>query len=178
MKLEATTQNYLDLNFELPSKGVSIVVFDEGIQRRTNEKTGKTTLQLPLVIEKAIEGDTENEGKKLSHFVPIETEWGGKQLASLLSMTGLINMFAEKFGNEVDVMDEKFINSLKLKLAGKRIKACHEVHKDQNGKDRTVITRFEAMSNGSPSPSPAKGKPAAAGKTKEPVSSASSDENW
>ena len=152
MKFETNNQDFLDLNFEVPTQGVSILMFEEGIQKRTNEKSGKTTLQLPFVISEVLEGSGDNEGKKLSHFVPIETKWGEKQLTSLLAMAGLLNKFAEKFKGEVDIHDDKFIDSLKLKFVGKKIKAHHDVQKDPAGKDRTVIIRFEKVQNGGPAP--------------------------
>ena len=156
MELKETGKEYLDLDFEVPEAGVSILQFEEGIQKRTNEKTGKTTLQLPMVIDKVGEGPPGNEGKKLSHFVPIETEFGEKQLAGILTITGLMPGFAKKFGGDVDVTDDTFINALKLKLPGKFIKATHEVRKDQNGKDRANVTRFEKVtSGGSTKPTPA-----------------------
>ena len=161
MELKETGKDYLDLDFEVPEAGVSILQFEEGIQKRTNEKTGKTTLQLPLLIDGVVEGQAENKGKKLSHFVPIETEFGEKQLASILTITGLMPGFAKKFGNDVDVTDDTFINALKLKLPGKLIKATHEVRKDQSGKDRANVTRFEKLTGGGPSkPAPAPQTPA------------------
>jgi len=90
MELKDTGKDYLDLDFEVPEAGVSILQFEEGIQKRTNEKTGKTTLQLPLVIDSVVEGPAENKGKKMIHFVPIETEFGEKQLAGILTITGLM----------------------------------------------------------------------------------------
>ena len=145
MKLEDTGQTSMDLNFEIPESGVSILQFTDGIQKRTNEKSGKTTLQLPLVIDKVVEGPEDNNGKKLSHFVPIETEFGEKQLAGLLTMTGLIGQFAQKFGATADITDDAFINALKLKLPGKLIRCAHEVRKDNSGKDRVNIVRFEKV---------------------------------
>lgn len=166
MKLEDTGQTYMDLAFEVPEAGVSILQFTDGIQKRTNEKSGKTTLQLPLVIEGVVEGPEDNEGKKMSHFVPIETEYGGRQLAGLLTMTGLVNAFSKKFGDDVDITDDTFINALKLKLVGRTIKAVHEKRKDNAGKDRVNIIRFEAV--GAPTTgktsTPAKGKTQAKGK--------------
>jgi hypothetical protein len=156
MQLKDTGKDYLDLDFEVPEAGVSILQFEEGIQKRTNEKTGKTTLQLPMVIDRAVEGPEGNEGKKMSHFVPIETEFGEKQLAGILTITGLMPGFAKKFGNDVDVTDDAFINALKLKLPGKSVKATHEVRKDQSGKDRANVTRFEKVTGGGPAkPAPA-----------------------
>lgn len=146
MELKDTGQTSMDLNFEIPDAGVSILQFADGIQKRTNEKSGKTTLQLPLVIDKVVEGPEDNEGKKLSHFVPIETAFGEKQLAGILTMTGLIGQFAQKFGGNADITDDAFINAIKLKLPGKMIKCHHEVRKDNAGKDRVNITKFEMVS--------------------------------
>ncbi|MGE5842046.1 MAG: hypothetical protein ACM335_07200 [Deltaproteobacteria bacterium] len=36
-----------------------------------------------------------------------------------------------------------FINALRLKLPGKFVMATHEVRKDNSGKDRVNVTRFE-----------------------------------
>ena len=147
MKLENTKKDSVDLAFEIPQAGVSILQFQEGIEKRTNEKSGKTTLQLPLVVDRVVEGPEENAGKKLFHFVPIETEFGERQLAGILTITGLIDSFAKKFGKDVDVNANEFINALKLKLPGKFIKAHHEVSKDQGGKDRASCTKFEKITN-------------------------------
>ena len=151
MKLEKMKQDHMDLAFEVADAGVSILQFEEGVQKRTNENSGKTTLQIPFVIDRVVDGPEENRGKKLMHFVPIETEYGEKQLGGLLTLTGLIDGFAQKLGEDVDVTSDQLINLLKLKLPGKFIKATHEVRKDQSGKDRANITRFERVSNGSPS---------------------------
>jgi hypothetical protein len=145
MKLEDTGMTSMDLNFEIPEAGISILQFTDGIQKRTNEKSGKTTLQLPMIIDKVVEGPEDNEGKKMSHFVPIETDFGEKQLAGILTMTGLMGQFGQKFGATADVTDDTFINAVKLKLPGKTIKAQHEVRKDNAGKDRVNIVRFEMV---------------------------------
>jgi hypothetical protein len=150
MKLAKTDVDHLDLAFEAPQPGVSILQFEEGIQKRTNEKSGKTTLQLPFMIDRVVEGPDENQGKKLSHFVPVETEFGEKQLAGILTLTGLIDGFTQKFGEDVDVNSDQFINALKLKLPGKFIKAHHESRKDQAGKDRANITKFERFKSSGP----------------------------
>ena len=150
MKLEDQKIDQLDLSYEIAQPGVSVCQFEEGIQKRTNEKSGKTTLQLPFMIDRVVEGPDENQGKKLSHFVPVETEFGEKQLAGILTLTGLIDSFTQKFGEDVDVTSDQFINALKLKLPGKFIKAHHEVKKDQGGKDRANITKFERVGSNAP----------------------------
>ncbi len=155
MDLKDTGQDTVDLEFEIPEAGVSVFQFEEGITKRTNENSGKTTLQLPMIIDQVLEGPESNEGKKLSHFVPIETEFGERQLAGILTLTGLISSFAGKFGAKVDITeDEKFINALKLKLVGKFVKGHHTVRKDQAGKDRANVTKFERFVKGKSKPRP------------------------
>jgi hypothetical protein len=171
MKLEPIQGDTVDLSFEIPQAGESILQFVEGIQKRTNENSGKTTLQLPLIIDKVLEGPESNEGLKLSHFCPIESDWGERQLAGILTLTGLVNSFAGKFGNEVDVTSEKFINALKLKLPGKFIKCAHEVRKDNSGKDRCNIVKFEKMNSAG---KPAQGK----GKGESGGEGGSNDSDW
>ena len=164
MKLADTGITSMDLDFQIPEAGVSILQFDEGIQKRTNENSGKTTLQLPLIIDRIVEGPESNAGLKMSHFVPIETEFGEKQLASILSITDLMDPFLKKFGPDVEVTDDMFVNALKIKLPGKFIKATHEVRKDNSGKDRATITRFEKVGGGgSAKANPPSKKPVAAG---------------
>jgi hypothetical protein len=160
LKLENTGQDALELGFEIVQPGISILAFEEGIQKRTNENSGKTTLQLPMIVDQVIEGPEDNEGRKLSHFVPIETDFGERQLAGILTLTGLVDKMAGKFGPEVEVTNESFINGLKLKMPGKFIKAYHELRKDMNGKDRTNITKFEKVGNKPHSPAQQKNKTA------------------
>jgi hypothetical protein len=171
MKIENQKVDSLDLTFEVAAAGVSIVKIEEGVQKMTNEKSGKTTLRLPLLIEEVIEGPPSNELVKLSHFLPIETDWGEKQLLGILSLTDLLEPMVKKFkGGEVDPVDDTFINLLKLKLPGKMLKATHEVRKDQKGRDQASIVRFERVNGGKSSRSALKGVPAAQSESK--------DEDW
>jgi hypothetical protein len=137
----------LDLEFEIPQPGTSICQFLEGVTKRTNEASGKTTLQLPLQIDTVLEGPDDNEGRKLSHFVPIETPFGEKQLSGILTLTGLIDSFAARFGGDIDATSDKLINALKLKLPGKFVKVTHVVRKDGQGKDRCNVIKVEAATN-------------------------------
>ena len=56
IELQDTGQDTVELDFETPEKGVSICEIEEGIQSRTNEASGKTTLWIPLSIDKVEEG--------------------------------------------------------------------------------------------------------------------------
>ena len=148
MKLENTGVMAMDLEFESPQPGISICMVMDGIEKRTNEKSGKTTLRIPMMIDQVVEGPDTNKDLTLSHFVPIETVYGEKQIANLLTMLDLVESFAKRFTGEVDVTDDTFVNALKLKLSGKFIQVTHDVRKDQNGKERTNIVRLEAVGAG------------------------------
>ena len=169
MKIEDTNQDSMELGFEIPEPGLSVCKFDEGVQKRTNEISGKTTLQLPLTIDQVIEGPEENVGKKMSHFVPIETSFGEKQLNGILTMTGLVNSFAKKFGDEVEATDDRFINAIKLKLPDKFVTVHHDVRKDNKGRDQVNIVKFERFG---------KGKPAASKSVKKTDNSDAGNEDW
>ena len=146
MKLENTNVESMDLSYEVPAAGVSLCEFSEGIQKQVNPNSGKTTLRLPLTILEAEDGPEENEGKKFSHFVPIQTAYGEKQLTGLLSMVGLLEGFVAKFQGEIDPLEDVFIAQLQVKLPGKRIKVIHDVRKNQKDKEQVNIVRLDRKS--------------------------------
>lgn len=169
MKLENQKIDSLDLSFEVAAPGISLVKIEDGVDLFTNEKTAKKSLKIQFIIEGVIEGPESNELVKLTHFCPIQTTWGEKQVLGILSLTDLLDPIAKKFKGEVDVMDEVFLNTLKLKLPGKILMAHHEVRKDQKGKDRANVIRFERASGAKPRPK--KSAPA-------PENETTDDENW
>ena len=142
MKLEKTAQEELYLDFETPEPGMSILHIEEGIRKFYNENSGKTSLIIPFSINKVIEGPENNQGLKLSHFVPIETTWGEKQMAHILTITDLIDTFAKNFGEEVEITDDRFINLLCIRMPGKFVKAEHVKRPDKNGRERASITKL------------------------------------
>jgi hypothetical protein len=166
MKLENTGSDVIDLDFEVPAPGTSVLEIQEGIRKNYNENSGKTTLLLPFMIDRVVEGPDGNEGLKLNHFVPIETAFGEKQLAGILTITELIEPFSKKFGADVDCTDDRFLNALKLKLVGKKLVATHTLRADNNGKERSNIVKFERATNSKRQPVqkevPADSRPAAA----------------
>lgn len=172
MKLEDTGQTSMELGFEIPQPGTSVLQFEEGITLNVNENTGKTTLKLPFVIDKVIEGPEDNAGKKLIHFVPIETQFGEKQLVSILNITGLASKFAKKFGEEVEATSDTFVDALKLKLTGQFVRGKHTVKPDNKGIDRCNIVNIEALNSNKPGPS---SKPAAAAQP-QPVGEQAGDD--
>ena len=138
----------MDLGFELVASGEYNWEIDEGIQLNQNEKSGKKTIWIPLVVESVIEGAGE-EGGKAMYFIPIESEFGERQLSTLLTITGLIHKFMDKFGSDFDPLnDDKSLNALKLKLPGKIVKATHIIKADKNGTDRINFTKIEASIRG------------------------------
>ncbi|MBU0977380.1 MAG: hypothetical protein KKD18_03115 [Nanoarchaeota archaeon] len=158
MKLDPNTPKEMDLGFEIPPAGTYRWQIQEGIELRTNESSGKTTLQIPISIDEVIDGDPTAQDMKCSHFVPIETTFGEKQLAVILSLTGLIGDFNKRYGDDVDVKDEKFVAGLKLKLPGKFFIATHTVRKNNKDQDQVNFVHFGAPKKG-------KGK----GKTESPT---------
>ncbi len=170
MKLENQKIDSMDLAYEVPGPGVSICEFSVGISKNVNEKSGKSTLRLPLTIVEVLDGPEDNEGKKFSHFLPIQTPYGEKQLHGILSMVGLLEGFAMKFQGEIDPLEDVFLAALQIKLVGKRIKVIHEIRKDQKGKDQVNVVRFERVSNRGG------GKPPLKPAGKEPVAQAANEE--
>jgi len=148
MKLENTGQTYMDLDFDVPQKGKSVLEFDQGMSKMTNPTSNKTSLRIPFRIVQVLEGPDSNLEGKLSHFCPIATAFGEKQIANILTMTGQIEAFAKRFNGDVDIASDEFVDFLKAKLLGQVIVGHHEVRKDQSGKDRANITRFEAFVKG------------------------------
>ena len=148
MKLENTGQTYMDLDFDVPQKGKSVLEFDQGMTKMTNSTSGKTSLRIPFRIIDVLEGPETNLDARLSHFCPIATAFGEKQIANILTMTGQIEAFAKRFNGDVDIASDEFVDFLKAKLLGQVIVGHHEIKKDQSGKDRANITRFEAFVKG------------------------------
>lgn len=177
MRLEETGPDFIDLGYEIPQPGVSLVQFEEGVTKQTNEKSGKTTLRLPMQITGVIEGPEENEGRKMSHFVPIETDYGAKQLSAILRITGLLPGFLKAFGKDADPLEEKFLNMLKLKLPGKLIKVHHNLRVDPKGKEQVNITRLEKPGNGN-GEEMEKDSPAPSARKKEAASLSVASEDW
>ena len=150
MKLEHTGSDVIELDFEVPEPGTSILEIQEGIRKNFNENSGKTTFLIPFLIDRVVEGPDSNKGLKLPHFVPIETPFGEKQLAAILTYTDLIDPFAKKFGVDVDCTDDRFLDALKLKLVGKKLMAVHTLRADKNGRERPNIAKFERATNSKP----------------------------
>lgn len=148
----------MDFDFKVPDTGDYRFQIDEGIKLETNANSGKTSLWIPSKIVECRGGESEeNLELQVTHFVPINSDYGAKQIAHILSITGLFEAFDKKFpGEGVDISSEEFVNALKLKLPGQLFDGgINTVEKD--GKRRANFKYIEKVGAG-------KGK--AAGKAK------------
>ena len=151
-------EDRMDFDFKVPDTGDYRFQIDEGIKLETNANSGKTSLWIPSKIVECRGGESDdNLELQVTHFVPIESDFGAKQIAHILSITGLFEAFDKKFpGEGVDISSEEFINALKLKLPGQLFDGgINTVEKD--GKRRANFKYIEKVGAG-------KGK--AAGKAK------------
>ena len=158
MKKPETQNERMDFDFKVPDTGDYRFQIDEGIKLETNATSGKTSLWIPSKIVECRGGESEeNLELQVTHFVPINSDYGAKQIAHILSITGLFEAFDKKFpGEGVDISSGEFINALKLKLPGQLFDGgINTVEKD--GKRRANFKYIEKVGAG-------KGK--AAGKAK------------
>ena len=142
-------EDRMDFEFKVPDTGDYRFQIDEGIKLETNTNTGKTSLWIPSKIVECRGGESEeNLETQVTHFVPIESDFGAKQIAHILSITGLFEAFDKKFpGEDVDISSEEFINALKLKLPGKLFDGgINTVEKD--GKRRANFKYIEKVGAG------------------------------
>ena len=142
MKLKDTGNDEFSFDFETPEPGESILMIDDGVRKYYNENSGKTSLIVPFTIDRVISGPESNVGLKITLFVSLEKTYGEKQLENLLTIVGIIDWFFKKYGEEVDINDDRFINELSLKLPGKFIRAEHAKRIDKNKKERAYITKL------------------------------------
>jgi hypothetical protein len=133
MKID-TGQDKFELGFEIPEPGEYLFQISEGIYLFINENSGKTSLKIPTKIVEPINGDEGSVGMAVTHFVPIETTYGEKQICSLLTITGLAQYFEEKFPSDTEFTDQKFIDTIKLKLPDKYFKGEIEVFENNKGR--------------------------------------------
>lgn len=149
MKREGKNEDRMDFSFKVPDTGDYRFQFDEGIKIEKNEKSGKRSLWLPAKVVECKSGQSEeNIDLQVTHFVPIETDFGAKQIEHILGITGLFEAFDKKFpGDNVDMTSEEFINALKLKLPGKLFDGGIET-KEKDGKKLANFKYIEKMGAG------------------------------
>ena len=146
MKIDQNAPDSIDLVFQLPTPGTYVWQLQEGVELYENENTGKKSLRVPMKVDRPIEGDAEAVGIEASHFLPIMTPYGEKQLNILLSITGLLQEAAEKFSQEdVSVEDDRLQGWLKLNLPGKFLQATHTIGENQKGRKTINFSNFRKV---------------------------------
>ena len=129
-----TGENKFELGYQVPEPGEYLFQVHEGIDLFVNENSGKTSLKIPTKIVEPIDGDEGSVGMAVTHFVPIETTYGEKQICSLLTITGMAPYFEEKFSDDTKFTDQKFVDTIKLKLPDKYFKGEIEVFENNKGR--------------------------------------------
>ena len=158
MKQAGTENERMEFDFKVPDTGDYRFQIDEGIKLETNVTSGKTSLWIPSKVVECRGGESEeNLDLQVTHFVPINSDFGAKQIAHILSITGLFEAFDKKFpGEDVDISSEEFVNALKLKLPGKLFDGgINTVEKD--GKRRANFKYIEKVGAGKGAKAGAKG---------------------
>jgi hypothetical protein len=127
--------------FRNPADGWHTCAFQEGVQLRVNEISGKESLQIPLAVDEGGEDD----GCKVSVFINTRDEnrepykQVDQNIADILANAGLAEAFATKFKDADTYLDPKIIDALKLKLPGVFVMVETKMGKDQKGGDRCNI---------------------------------------
>ena len=169
----------MEFDFKVPDTGDYRFQIDEGIKLETNKNSGKTSLWIPSKVVECRSGESEeNIGLQVTHFVPINSEFGAKQIAHILSITGLFEAFDKKFpGEDVDIASEDFINALKLKLPGKLIDGGIET-KEKDGKRLANFKYIEKVGSSKGAKAGEKGKSAATAPPAAKKTESAGDDDW
>ena len=147
MALQKPTKDEFELGFTIPAAGTYLWQFTDGIKKQVKDGPGRS-LQIPMQIIEIVKGDVEAILSKHVEFVTLITKEGNlnkkgeETIGMFLDYTGLYNEAAGKFGENVDLLGDAFVAWLNMKLAGKTIKADHDVGKDNNKKERMQFKKF------------------------------------
>jgi len=131
MKLERTEEE-MDLGFQTPAAGKYVWIHTDGIDLIENEDTGSKNFKFPMMIDSVISGDPNAEGMQIIRFINIvdkngkENQFGFKQVCNLLTISGNIDKYIDKFG-DIEPTSEKFIRRLQLDIPGLMVVAKHEI---------------------------------------------------
>ena len=135
MKLQAKDKykDGMDLGFTNPPAGTYIWEIAEGIDKWEEEDGPGRALRIPVKIDRVISGDDDAEGMASSMFINLVSkagkvnEVGEDQVINILNFTGLLDRLVDKFGEDMDPMDETFLKAIKLKLPGNFIQCTHSI---------------------------------------------------
>jgi hypothetical protein len=127
--------------FRNPADGWHTVVFQEGINLKVNETSGKESLYIPLTVDEG----SEDDGCKLGTFINTRDENKEayksveKQIGDVLTNSGMYDSFAKKFADASSYLDQRIIDALKIKLPGTFVMVETRMTKDQKGNDRCNV---------------------------------------
>jgi len=168
MKLRNDFEDTLEVGFDTPEPGVSIFQIQEGVTEIRKEDSEGISLRIPMMLDTVLEGPDTNQGMSTSAFLALVSKEGNKvefaetQLNFILYATGLTKAFMDKFPEDIEPFDDRFLAALKLKLPGKLIKVVHDTREFNNKTNFNVRKWMKASNTGGPT------KPAAA----------TTDEDW
>jgi hypothetical protein len=140
MALTKGTEN-VSWGFRNPVDGWHTAVFQEGINLKVNEGSGKESLYVPLAIDEG----SEDDGCKIGTFVNTRDENRQpyksveKQIGDILTNAGQFDAFAKKFADADSYLDARVIDAMKLKLPGVFVMVETRMEKDGKGNDRCNI---------------------------------------
>jgi hypothetical protein len=140
MALQKGTEN-VSWGFRNPADGWHTAVFQEGINLKVNESSGKESLFVPLAIDEG----SEDDGCKVAAFINTVDETrtpyksADKNIADVITNAGMYDAFSKKFADATTWLDAKIIEAMKIRLPGTFVQVETKMGKDQNGKDRCNI---------------------------------------
>jgi hypothetical protein len=132
MRLRDDFKDEMEVGFDCPEPGVSIFQIQEGVTEIKKEDSEGISLRIPMLLDTVLEGPDTNHGLTASAFLALVSKEGNKvefaetQLNFILFATGLTKEFMNKFPEDIEPFDDKFLTGLKLKLPGKLIKVAHD----------------------------------------------------
>ena len=156
MKLRDDFKDELDVGFDTPEPGVSIVQIQEDIREIRKEDSEGVSLRIPITIDTVLSGPDSNQGMSCSAFLALiskegkPVEFAQDQLMFILFATGLTREFKDKFPGDIDPLDDRFLAALKLKLPGRFIKVQHDVREFGGNKQFNVKKWIKAERKSGP----------------------------
>ena len=140
MALTKGTEN-VSWGFRNPVDGWHTVSFQEGINLKVNETSGKESLYIPLTVDEG----SDDDGCKLGTFINTRDENKQpyksveKQLGDVVTNAGMFDNLTKKFADADSYLDSRIIDTLKIKLPGTFVMVETRMTKDQKGNDRCNV---------------------------------------
>lgn len=147
------------MGYSNPADGWHTVCVQEGLNLKVNEKSGKESFYVPLMVDE----EGEDAGKKIAIFLNTRDENRvpyksvEKQFANLLANLKLEEAFNTKFPGDVSYIDNPVIEAMKIKLPGQFMMVKVKVDKDRAqiiqldvvGAKHTEVPKPESKASGS-----------------------------